>query len=88
MNRLFTLLGSVAAGAVLMYLFDPKEGERRREMIRDKAVGLSNDLTDGVTTTSRDLRNRAEGVMHEVKKLTSGPQQQTADTLTNDVRGL
>lgn len=60
-----TLLCGVAAGAALMYFLDPDRGRRRRALLRDKAVGLSNDLGEAATGTARDLRNRAQGLVAE-----------------------
>jgi hypothetical protein len=60
-----TLLCGVAAGAALMYFFDPDRGRRRRALLRDKAVGMSNDLGEAATGAARDLRNRAQGVVAE-----------------------
>ena len=77
MNRIFAILGAVGAGAALMYLFDPNGGRRRRALIRDKAVGISHDVTDAIGAKSRDLSNRAKGFVHEAKGLVGG--QQTAD---------
>ncbi|HVF46342.1 MAG TPA: YtxH domain-containing protein [Pyrinomonadaceae bacterium] len=69
MNRIFAILGAVGAGAALMYLFDPNGGRRRRALIRDKAVGISNDVTQAVEAKSHDLANRAQGFLHEAKSL-------------------
>jgi hypothetical protein len=60
-----TLLCGMAAGAALMYFLDPDRGRRRRALLRDQAVGLSNDLGDAATGTARDLRNRAQGLVAE-----------------------
>jgi len=72
MIRAIAILGGVGLGAALMYLFDPSGGGRRRALIRDKAVGLSNDASDALGSKGRDLRNRAKGVLHEAKSLVSG----------------
>jgi hypothetical protein len=69
MNRIFAILGAVGAGAALMYLFDPNGGRRRRALIRDKAVGISNDVRQAVEAKSHDLANRAQGFIHEAKSL-------------------
>lgn len=60
-----TLMCGVAAGAALMYFLDPDRGRTRRALLRDKVVGLSNDLGDAAAGTARDLRNRAQGVIAE-----------------------
>ncbi len=79
MGKLLTVLGGIGTGALLMYLFDPNGGRRRRALIRDKAVGLSNDVTDAIEGKAKDLRNRAKGFAHEAKSLVSGDRtEQTA----------
>lgn len=72
MIKAITVLGSMGLGAALMYLFDPNGGPRRRALMRDKAVGVSNDATEALGSKARDLRNRAKGVVHEAKSLVSG----------------
>ena len=73
MFKILAILGAAAAGAAVMYIFDPDRGGRRRALIRDKAVGLSNDAKDAIDKKSTDLRNRAQGLIHEAKsKLPSG----------------
>ena len=67
MVKLLAVIGAAAAGAALMYVFDPDEGGRRRALIKDKAVGLSNDAKDAIGKKSQDLRNRAQGLLHEAK---------------------
>jgi hypothetical protein len=84
MNKLFAVLGGMAAGAALMYLFDPNGGGRRRALMRDKAIGLSNDAADAIASRSRDLRNRAQGVLHEAKSLVSGSEASTSQNAPAD----
>jgi hypothetical protein len=72
MNKIIAILGGIGAGAALMYLFDPNGGNRRRALIRDKAVGLSHDVRDTVGKRSRDLSNRAKGLLHEAKSVIPG----------------
>jgi hypothetical protein len=62
-----SFLFAAAGGAAAMYLFDPDRGRRRRALLRDKggrAARLSRDAAD---TISRDLRNRAGGVVAEFR---------------------
>ena len=68
-KTMFITLGAMAAGAAMMYLFDPQGGRRRRALVRDKAVGIKNDVKDAVEGTVTDLSNRTQGVLHEVKSL-------------------
>ncbi len=72
MTRILAILGGLGAGAALMYLFDPNGGRRRRALIRDKAVGVSNDLRQGINAKTHDLANRTRGLMHEAKSMVPG----------------
>jgi len=67
MNRIFGVLGGIAAGLAVMYFMDPEKGGRRRALLRDKAVGLKNDVTQMAEKNARDMRNRAKGLLHEAK---------------------
>ena len=69
MKGILTILGGLGAGAALMYLFDPNGGRRRRALIRDKAVGVSNSIRAGVTARTHDLANRTKGLMHEARSI-------------------
>lgn len=64
------LLGSVAtalgAGALLMYLFDPERGRGRRSRIGDQLSSKANHIARAAGSKSRDLRNRAKGVAHDL----------------------
>ena len=60
-----TILYGIGIGAALMYILDPDQGRRRRALLRDKLVSMSNKTSRAVGRTSRDLRNRAQGVVHE-----------------------
>ena len=69
MIKILAILGAAAAGAAAMYIFDPEEGARRRALMRDKATGLSNDVKHKIGQKSRDLRNKAQGLLHEAKSV-------------------
>lgn len=60
------LIGAVA-GAAVMYLFDPDGGRRRRALVRDQFVHAAHRAEDVAETTSRDLGNRARGVVAELR---------------------
>lgn len=72
MNTTLAVLGGLGAGAAAMYFLDPDRGTRRRALVRDKAVGLSNDAKRAITGKAKDLRNRATGLAHEAKGLIGG----------------
>jgi hypothetical protein len=54
-------------GAAFMYFYDPVSGRRRRAITRDKAVSAANEAIESAESTARDLRNRGQGVLAEVK---------------------
>jgi hypothetical protein len=72
MGRLLTILGGLGAGAALMYFMDPEKGRTRRTQVQDKFTGLSNDLRHNIEGRSKDLRNRAKGLLHEAKSSFGG----------------
>src|SRR5437868_14734918 len=59
------LLGGIGLGAALMYLFDPERGRGRRARLSDQLASKANRLGDRAEARARDLRNRAQGLMHE-----------------------
>ena len=60
------LLGGVGIGAALMYLFDPDRVRGRRARLSDQVVSNANRLGETVERKARDLRNRTQGLLHEV----------------------
>ncbi|HZA54428.1 MAG TPA: BON domain-containing protein, partial [Candidatus Udaeobacter sp.] len=70
-NRNLGLLGSVGLGAVLMYIFDPGIGKRRRALMRDKTIRLAHKTADAIDATSHDLQNRILGLVAATRGLTS-----------------
>jgi len=60
-----TFIKGIAIGAGFMYLFDPDRGRSRRALIRDKAVHYWNEAGDAVESKTRDLSNRAQGLIHD-----------------------
>jgi len=64
-------LAGLGIGAGLMYFFDPQMGNRRRALLRDRLVSLSNDLNDGLTVAIRDATHRIQGLMAETRSLVS-----------------
>jgi hypothetical protein len=57
------LISGIGIGAGLMYLLDPDKGKRRRALARDKMVHSLNKTRGAVGTTSRDMQNRARGLV-------------------------
>jgi hypothetical protein len=67
MNRGLAMVCGASLGAGLMYLFDPVAGNRRRSLIRDKFVKYSNRTERFAESKMRHMRNKAKGMMHEMK---------------------
>ena len=65
-------LAGLGAGAALMYFLDPERGGRRRALLRDQAVALTNDAREAIEATSEDLQNRAYGLYAETRKAVTG----------------
>jgi hypothetical protein len=64
---LLRALTVAAAGAGLMYLLDPDGGRRRRAQVRDRLVSAAHRTGDAMDSTSRDVTNRARGVVAELR---------------------
>jgi gas vesicle protein len=60
------LLG-VAVGALAMLMMDPQQGRRRRALVRDKLVHAGHVGRDYIENKSRDLKNRAQGVVADIR---------------------
>lgn len=65
--NLTSLLVGAGAGAGLMYLLDPALGNRRRARMRDRLMRARNLTGSAMDATSRDVRNRARGVVAELR---------------------
>ncbi|HEV3469850.1 MAG TPA: BON domain-containing protein [Pyrinomonadaceae bacterium] len=61
------LLGGAALGAGVMYMLDPDRGNRRRALCRDQLVSAGNRTSMYAGKLSRDLRNRAQGLVAETR---------------------
>src|SRR3989442_11815609 len=67
MRTLGRVMLGAALGAGIMYLLDPDGGRRRRALLRDQLVSAGHKTTDAVGATSRDVTNRARGVVAELR---------------------
>ena len=65
MKGIFAMLSGLGLGALLMYLFDPQGGNRRRALIRDKAVKFNRQARETMVGTAKDISNRAQSVAHD-----------------------
>jgi uncharacterized membrane protein len=63
--KLKTVLTTIGVGAGLAYFFDPRQGDRRRALLRDKANSLVDRMDDSIYATVEDTRNKTRGVLSE-----------------------
>ncbi len=63
LNTLLGVIGGLGLGAGLMFIIDPSRGRRRRALIRDQMVHTGHLLARAIGVTSRDLSNRASGLL-------------------------
>jgi predicted transcriptional regulator len=76
----------LAAGAALMYLFDPTRGGYRRTVVREKAARLYNSAGDVIGAAGRDLGNRATGFAAEARSRFESDEPVSDDKLAQRVR--
>jgi hypothetical protein len=62
------LLTGLGLGVGLMYLLDPDRGTGRRALIRDQVTHYQTKGTRVITGRSRHLRNKAMGMLAEVRR--------------------
>lgn len=77
----------LALGAGLMYFLDPERGNRRRALVRDRVVHYGHVVEDSVSSTARDLGNRAKGVVAEVRGGISGESDASSRSGSNPKAG-
>jgi uncharacterized membrane protein len=63
--KLKTVLTTIGVGAGLAYFFDPRQGDRRRALLRDKANSLVDRMDNSIYSTVEDTRNKTRGVLSE-----------------------
>ena len=63
------VLTGASIGAAIMYILDPDRGNRRRALARDKLVAAGNKTSMYAGKLSRDLGNRAQGLVAETRTL-------------------
>ena len=79
MKAVLAILSGVGIGAALMYLFDPQGGNRRRTLIRDKAIKFNRQTRETIEAKAKDLSNRAKGTIHELKVAVSSGDEPAAE---------
>lgn len=85
MNKSVAIIGGVGLGAALMYFLDPDRGKRRRELVRDKVEATGNKVGSYADKITRDIRDRASGIVEEAKSLLHH-EEVTDDALVDQVR--
>jgi hypothetical protein len=73
MNRAIVTLATAGAAAAATYFLDPQLGRRRRALVRDQLVHLGRVGREAVDITSRDVRNRAQGISAERRRRHEAP---------------
>jgi hypothetical protein len=63
MNKSLMLLSGFGLGAGTMYFMDPQLGRRRRALIRDQVLRVTNQIEDEFDTALRDLSHRVQGLV-------------------------
>lgn len=76
----------LAAGALSMFLFDPRTGKRRRALVRDKAVHFGHTVDDAVTEglpkKIKYVSGFAQGASHKVGSMTDSESHASDDDKT------
>jgi hyperosmotically inducible protein len=63
MNSVLRLATAFAAGAAIMYYFDPEGGRRRRALARDKGVGAGQDVGEFARTRAKRAADQVQGAV-------------------------
>jgi len=63
------VIGSAGLGALLVYIFDPGMGRRRRALIADKMRRIRHKTSKASQVTARDFKNRLAGLTAESRNL-------------------
>jgi gas vesicle protein len=79
------LIGAIL-GAIAMFLWDPRGGKRRRAMWREQATSRCRGASEAVAAHSRDITNRARGVMSDLKASSDQEGEASDEVLKERVR--
>jgi uncharacterized membrane protein len=66
------LIGAAAAGAVAMFMLDPREGSGRRARVRAGASRGWQQLDSAFGSTAKDVRSRTRGLVTEMRSRVGG----------------
>jgi hypothetical protein len=78
---LSSFVTALGAGALLMYFFDPERGRGRRARLKDQTTSKVNHVSSAAGSKARDLRNRAQGVVHDLGLMGTKEQVSRAESL-------
>src|SRR5215213_11880177 len=67
MNKGLTFGAGLGLGTGLMFLLDPDRGRRRRALLRDKGAWAARKTGECWEVTTRDLRNRTQGIVSDIQ---------------------
>jgi len=81
-----TGLGTLIAGAGLMFFLDPQRGAHRRRLAVDKATSIVNRTGRTFCQVGRDIRNRATGYAHQARSMVEMEDAVSAEQLLQRVR--
>lgn len=74
MRTLTRIAAAFAAGAALMYYFDPQGGRRRRALVRDRGVAVGHDAQRLVRNKTRRAADRTRGALARARAALSHEQ--------------
>lgn len=81
-----SLLVTLAAGAGLMYFYDPKLGDARRKQLRDKVTGLRNDAEQLWDEHGDEVRSRVNLAAGQASRILKRDTELDDATLTMRVK--
>lgn len=77
---------ALAAGVGLMYLLDPTDGPRRRNVLLGKATRCLNETGDFFRRTGRHVANRSRGAAHDTRAMLRPADEATDRTIAERIR--
>ncbi|MGN6668443.1 MAG: BON domain-containing protein [Trinickia sp.] len=72
MKTLWNSIATLAAGAAVMYYFDPETGRRRRAVLRDKVRSRQRQAAHYVRTQAKHVSDQARGALAEQRSSHDG----------------